>query len=131
MKKKITNKSHYKYNTSCGKMVSSKFKLGDIVRLVNPGDIYSTYKEAFKYFNILQNAVKSECFYHLEYKDGMKETNWVILGIASHESDTSTLLYHIANTKREHLVIGKHGITLHRRPLDVKGINEKYIINQL
>lgn len=88
--------------------VKSKFKLGDVVRVIDKGWIYATYKSAFEFFKILNKSKKTGDYYHLDYNYDF-ETNWIICGIGIH-SHSDDIVYHIINNKKQHMIIGEFGI---------------------
>lgn len=94
---------------SNGKIISTKFKINDIVNISNRGQIYSTYTNAFIFFNIIDKAKRNGNWYFLD--DGNYDLNcdWFVCGVALHE-DSDNILYHIVNEHNQHLIIGESGL---------------------
>ena len=107
------NKQLFTYQTSCG-VKYFPFRIGDIVRVIDWGETYSTYTKAFIYFT--NNANKPYyCGLALEIeerrkKDGDKQY-FKIIKIAEHEQNNSILCYIQDRTKRG-VVIGIEGLKL-------------------
>lgn len=93
-----------------GSNVGTKFKLGDIVRIVNVGEQYTTYTNAFKIFNILDKTKNNGSFDYLDYEYDYN-CNWIVCGIAVHEN-SDDIIYHIMNIKKQHMVINEDGLEL-------------------
>lgn len=106
------------YKTELGGTIDVKFNVGDIVKITNVGRSYEYYSDAFKYFGILDLAkpvnIGIRRFEYCLKFDYDLNTNYVILGIGLHVNET-TILYHIVNTKRQHMVIDGLGLELKRR----------------
>lgn len=81
------------------------YNLGDVVRVVNRGGCYTTYKTAFSYFNILHLAKKSPMRYELEPPYDFDKTNWVIVGKAIHPT-SKTFIYCLKNMRGERILSG-------------------------
>lgn len=83
------------------------YKLGDVIRLKYSGGCYTTYKEAFKHFNIRSKNIinKGYAIETIIPKDYDK-SNWVIVGIAFHGHFDKILIYCIENHRGERLVSG-------------------------
>ena len=97
------------FKSENGRTVLTKFKLGDVVRVSNIGQQYSTYTNAFKTFNIFDKTKNHGSFYCLDY-DYDLNCNWIVCGIAIHEN-SSDIVYHIMNMKKQHMVINEDGIS--------------------
>ena len=98
------------FKSENGRTIWTKFKLGDVVRISNIGQQYTTYTNAFKMFNIFDKTTNHGDFYSLEY-DYDLNCNWIVCGIAIHENSMD-ILYHIMNMKKQHIVINEDGLTL-------------------
>lgn len=107
---KKTNNNLNVFKSENGRNVLTKFKLGDVVRVSNVGEQYATYTNAFKTFNILDKTRNHGIFYSLEY-DYDLNCNWIVCGIAIHEN-SSDIVYHIMNMKKQHMVISEDGLEL-------------------
>lgn len=107
---KKTNNNLNVFKSENGRTVWTKFKLGDVVRVSNVGQQYTTYTNAFKTFNIIDKTRNHGIFDSLEY-DYDLNCNWIVCGIAIHEN-SSDILYHIMNMKKQHMVINEDGLTL-------------------
>lgn len=90
------------------KVYHTKFEIGDIVRIWEPGYAYTTYREAFKMLGIYGVDIlpinKKDC-----------EENWVIVNMIVIRSffyhvEKYEILCHIKNKKGISLVIGEHGL---------------------
>lgn len=117
-----------RYNVSCSRRTSSitsKFEIGDVVKVTDLGQVYSTYQSAMAYFGIPKKYIKREDGYYPGYRlnydfihkneEECKQDNWVILDIALHGSFDSTLVYYIKNIKRDIvLIIGDEGMKLNK-----------------
>lgn len=99
--------------------VITKFKLGDVVRIEDIGEQYTTYTNAFKVFNILDKTKNHGSFDSLDYDYDYK-CNWIVCGIAIHEN-SSDIIYHIMNIKKQHMVINEDGLAL--REIKYSGSN--------
>lgn len=107
MKKINSISDDYLFKSEDG-YITAKFKLGDIVRVVDADYEYPTYKNAFEFFNILNKTKKIGDFYLLEY-DYDFDTNWIVCGIGIH-GHYHDILYHIVNKKKQHMIIGEGGL---------------------
>lgn len=107
MKKINSISDDYLFKSEDG-YITAKFKLGDIVRVVDAGYEYSTYKNAFEFFKILNKTKKIGDFYRLEY-DYDFDTNWIVCGIGIH-GHSHDIVYHIINKKKQHMIIGEGGL---------------------
>lgn len=118
------------YKTENNEIIDVKFNIGDIVNITNLDHRFTTYKDAFKYFGIMDKTTTKKMIYgenwpELDF-DYDTSSNFVILGIAIHGShDNPPIVYHAANIKRQHIIITENGLKLKRR---AKITEEKDII---
>lgn len=121
------------FNTFRGQ-ISSKFKLGDVVRITQFGQRYDTYKNAFEFFKILDKAQKRNFFYHLNY-DYDLHTNYIICGIGIHSQLQERIVYCLVNRKKQYIIMDEKGITnryIHGKELDVLvNKNKNYFIDRI
>lgn len=95
--------------------VKTKFKLGDIVSVVDAGYCYPYYKAALDTLGVF-NRQKICTNYDYGHKTlrtpyNPKRLHWIVLGIVLH-ADTRHILYLLCNRKNELLLIGEEGISL-------------------
>jgi PP-loop superfamily ATP-utilizing enzyme len=105
------------------KYCNTMFKIGDLVKIVNAGSLYSTYTRAFEYFGIgkhihpsnLQRVEDEETYLlHLGLRDNVdvKHDKWVVINVVQHMN--GPILYLIADSSNNFLVIGENGLKLIR-----------------
>lgn len=99
---------HY-YKTNDGRWVTTKFKLGDVVRVNNLGSRYDYYEDAFRFFNILDKTKEIGGYCCLSYPYDLRN-NWIVINIAIHGYGYD-ILYHLINRKKQHLIINEDGIS--------------------
>ena len=102
------------YHKTSGSTDYLPFRVGDIVRVTNWGDVYPRYTEAFFYFTKSHDApyYSSQVFRLEERKleEGSKQL-FKIVEIAEHE-DGEYLLCYIQDRAKRGMVIGIEGIEL-------------------
>lgn len=96
--------SYIVYRGGCGYLqpISSKFEIGDYVKVVDSGHQYSTYTDAFKYF-----WGDSNNYYIPSNKS---KFIWKIINMAIHPSD-GNILYHIRTCDGKNAVVNEQAIT--------------------
>ena len=91
------------------KVYRTKFEMGDIVRIWEPGYAYTTFREVFKMLGIYDVDIlpinKKDC-----------EENWVIVNMVVihtplYREGKYEVLCHIKNKKGKSLVIGEQGLS--------------------
>ena len=113
------------YKGDDGKLYRTRFQIGDVVRIRDVGQCYTTYFEAFQLLGIekwkepiLLNTIKNK-----------KEQNWIVHDLISVYNNYSepfyNILYHIKNKNGISIVIGECGLNL--RVLN-PNINDNYKI---
>ena len=107
-KNKIPSHKHY-YKTNDGRWVTTKFKLGDVVRVDNLGRRYDYYEDAFRFFNILNKTKEIGGYCCLSYPYDLRN-NWIVNNIAIHRNGYD-ILYHLINRKKQHIIINEDGIS--------------------
>lgn len=107
-KNNIPNHKHY-YKTNDGRWVTTKFKLGDVVRVDNLGRRYDYYEDAFRFFNILDKTKEIGGYCCLSYHYDLRN-NWIVNNIAIHRNGYD-ILYHLINRKKQHIIINEDGIS--------------------
>lgn len=104
----IPSHKHY-YKTNDGRWVTTKFKLGDVVRVDNLGRRYDFYEDAFKFFNVLDKTKKNGGYSWLDYSYDLRN-NWIVCNMAIH-GNGHDILYHLINRKKQHIIINEDGIS--------------------
>ena len=107
-KNNIPSHKHY-YKTNDGRWVTTKFKLGDVVRVDNLGRRYDYYEDAFRFFNILNKTKEIGGYCCLSYPYDLRN-NWIVNNIAIHRNGYD-ILYHLINRKKQHIIINEDGIS--------------------
>ena len=88
-------------------IISSKFWVGDIVKIECPGYYYPNHITAFNYF---WGTTKS--LHKLDELYDREGQSWKIINIALNTTFTSELIYHIRNLQGENIVIGEGGLKM-------------------
>lgn len=96
-----------------------KYKLEEIIRVCDYGQVYDYYRNAFKYFGIsyicpsnlkyLLNGCMTLTLPRTTSHFFRENAKWKIIGIALH-NDGKTILYCIVSTKHLALIIGEEGL---------------------
>lgn len=107
-KNNMPSHKHY-YKTNDGRWITTKFKLGDIVRVDNLGRRYDYYEDAFRFFNILDKTKENGGYCWLGYPYDLRN-NWIVNNIAIHNNGYD-ILYHLINRKKQHVIINEDGIS--------------------
>lgn len=105
------------------KYCDTKFKIGDLVKIVNAGSHYSTYNRAFEYFGIgehihpsnLERLEELETYIlYLGLRDNIdvKHDKWIVINVVQHIN--GPILYLIADSSNNFIVIGENGLKLIR-----------------
>lgn len=99
--------SYIVYRNKCGDLqpISSKFEIGDYVKVTDPGHQYSTYTDAFKYF---WGDGKN---YYIPWDKTCDKFIWKIINMVVHPSD-GNILYHIRTTNGRNAVVNDQAIIL-------------------
>lgn len=107
-------KEMFIYHKASGRTDYLPFRVGDIVRVTNWGDVYPRYTKAFFYFtNSYDAPYYSSHVFHLEERkleEGDKQL-FKIIEIAEHEGGEYLLCY-IQDRAKRGMVIGIEGIEL-------------------
>lgn len=102
------------YHNDSGGKDYLPFRVGDIVRVTDWGEVYPRYFEAFRYFTKSSDYpyYSSSCFEEKEKRreDGDKQL-FKIIKIAQHKQDESILCY-IQDRFKHGVVIGRAGLKL-------------------
>ena len=117
----ITNTFKY-----VGTMVNQyhSFRIGDVVKVIHPGYVYTTYDSAFQYFTKKREAPYFCSFF--EKGEDITTTHFKIKKVAEHGTLGGLLLLYLEDRLHRGLVIGAEGVRLVRQmPLRKK---EKLII---
>jgi hypothetical protein len=83
--------------------MKTKFKKGDIVKVSQSGYVYSTYDKMFDLFGFKNRSI-----------NGFNPKNnnaYTVVGITLHTDDPNNVLYGIANSDGDELVISEIGLT--------------------
>lgn len=113
----MKNKKHT-YKCDNGKYIESNFELGDVVKVINFGNTYPIYVDAFRAMNVDENNIinKGRGQYKLktftdEERDKYKNDNYVIIDMCIHTN--GYIIYLIKHIKTNILfVIDDDGIKL-------------------
>lgn len=93
-----------------------KYKIGDVVKIINSGSLYTTYYDAFIYFNLTRYMYKNKCnklFLPSDYNFENETIKWVVVGMAYHGYDMKTKLYCLMSPNlHKYVIIGEKGIVL-------------------
>jgi hypothetical protein len=102
------------YHKNSGRTDYLPFRVGDIVRVANWGQVYSSYTNAFRYFTNSSDKPYYSCNdFNIEKRrreDGKKQL-FKIIKIAEHEQHGFILCY-IQDRARRGVVIGPEGLKL-------------------
>jgi hypothetical protein len=90
--------------------MEKKFEIGDVVRIVNSGALYTTYKDAAKKMFLKNYAYASTRVY--------KDLDYIIVGIIKHHF-TKEYVYGISDGEKE-FIIGGYGLKLVEKALEEK-----------
>lgn len=104
------------------------FRVGDIVRVINWGDSYPSYKEAFLHFTGQCNPPYYSNFLSCKQEEGERNgaCDFKIINIAEHGQSTRLILSYIKDRMGRGVVIGLEGLELVKQmPLR---IGEKTVI---
>lgn len=100
------------YKGEDGKLYRTKFEIGDIVRIRDLGQCYTTYFEAFQYLGVK----KWEEPIALNQIKNKKEQNWIVHDMLcvynGYVNRPCTILCHIKNKQGFSIVIGENGLNL-------------------
>ena len=88
----------------------NEFLVGDVVRIVNAGALYTTYKEAAKKMFLKNYAYASTRVY--------KDLDYIIVGVMIHHF-TREYIYGISDGEKE-FIIGGYGLKLVGKALEEK-----------
>lgn len=121
----------FEYKHTDGYISVFPFRVGDIVKVKDWGDSYSSYKEAFKHFTGSTNPPYYSSFlnYHEEEEERENAGDFKIIGIAEHGDNNGNkhyILAYIQDRVGRGQVIGLEGLGLVKQlPLR---IGEKTVI---
>lgn len=93
------------------------FKIGDIVQIINGGCMYTTYYEAYDYFNLINYMCKNKLKFLAVSENELYNDNfkWVIVGIAYHSHSNRKIFCLMSPNLHKYIVIGEKGIMLHTK----------------
>jgi len=103
------------YHKNSGRTDFLPFRVGDIVRVIDWGESYSTYKKAFIYFT---NSADTPyyCGFTLETEKRRKEDGdkqcFKIINIAEHGDNNGNIVCYIQDRAKHGVVIGPEGLKL-------------------
>lgn len=117
----------FEYISSDGYTVLFPFRVGDIVKVKNWGESYSTYKDAFVHFTGKCQAPYYSNLYWQDEKDARKNAgDFKIIGVAEHGTNKHYIIAYIRDRVGRDQVIGLEGLQLVKQlPLR---IGEKTVI---
>lgn len=90
------------------------FRVGDIVKVKDWGESYSTYKDAFKHFTGSTNPPYYSSFldWHKEDEERENAGNFKIIGVAEHGQNKHYVVGYIQDRMGRGQVIGLDGLNL-------------------
>lgn len=116
-----------------GGIIELPFKIGDIVTVKSYGGTYSSYLEAFRYFNVEKYCEIQNDWPSLNVPSNVdNKTLWKVKGFAIHENSPEVLCL-IESQDGQHLVIDANFLKIYKSCMSqiIKNANNNYIIQDL
>ena len=104
----------FKYEHTDGYISSFPFRVGDIVKVKDWGESYSSYKGAFKYFTGSTNHPYYSSFFnpHKEEEERENAGEFKIIGVAEHGMHCRDTVSYIRDRMGRGQIIGLEGLEL-------------------